>query len=553
MRKINPINGILVKIFIFCSLMSFSLSFFMPVYTDELGWKFIQARVNLDGGVTLATIPSCRPLAVPIPTMLLPARLLETFIYEKITNPLFLRTSGFLIGALTVLVAWMMLNRISNCSSDRTINAAIVCGFFTIGVTPFLVTMNRPEQFIAIVIIFIFLSLLEYRHDQNLNSTRKDISKAFILLSIFYVLISSHPRSIFMIPLIFLYINQSIRRRYLVLAVCGILAVVSVVAAQDWGERHACLDSGLRTTLVLDNITTAAKNGELRLYGLSLLKSFLQEPLRTLFIEQFQLKPWFTSHMIPGATSPLAFGVRLVTSLAFLLLLAAGVIAFAAFVWQAWRGRRVTSPVLALSALWAFWAASVTTRVSKNDYEAAVMMPVIVLAALGSIWVLRHRIGQWLGIDRWRALTGAALGALIGLSLINQAALLWSYGPLAWGAWRVPGYAEGQRFSVVAFGYEQLVPQILQAGAQCGIDPASRPRHLVVDELTYYAFRLAYRPVLATYIDENGWGRHVRDHRALLAGIGSEGMVAGCQWIPSDLRGEAIRSGQFCCLPAFGR
>ncbi len=236
---------------------------------------------------------------------------------------------------------------------------------------------------------------------------------------------------------------------------------------------------------------------------------------------------------------------------AFLILLVAGIGAFALAVPRAARDRGLRVPVLALGALWLFWAASAIGRVQKNEYEAAVMMPVITLAALGSLWTARDTIRAWIGAQRWVWTCRTAFAGLLALSLLNQAAFLVTYLPWAETSWLQPGYAADQRFSVTVAGDDRLRQEILNTAALCGISPADHRRHLILDELTYYPFVAAFQPYLATYIDEQGWGRGVRDYRHMLARAGSQGMVTACRWVPSQLRADAKRNGEFCCLPSF--
>jgi hypothetical protein len=175
----------------------------------------------------------------------------------------------------------------------------------------------------------------------------------------------------------------------------------------------------------------------------------------------------------------------------------------------------------------------------------------MVLVSLGSIWVARDIISERLGAFRVRRFARFGFAALIGISILNQVALLAVYSQSAVGAWTDPGYPRGQIYSFTAFGYDGLRPKILETAARCGIDPASHPRHLVVDGLTYFALDSSYQPIFMTYIDERGWGKKIADIGGLLAKLHSEGMVAGCEWIPSKLRSKAVENGQFCCLPAF--
>src|SRR5262249_44834197 len=119
------------------------------------------------------------------------------------------------------------------------------------------------------------------------------------------------------------------------------------------------------------------------------------------------------------------------------------------------------------------------------------------------------------------------------------------------GPWLQPGAPEGQRLSVSVFGYNGLQHEIVATAGLCGIDAAAHPSYLVVDEVTYFAMRGAYRPIIMTYMDEQAWGLFRPDPTELLQRYQSAGMVVACNRVPTALRGKAGTHHGFCCVPAF--
>lgn len=531
------------------AVLSFGIAVLLPVYTDELAWKLQQSRMHLDALRALGLFPTCGNLSVAIPTVLLPFRLVDALLYEHLSAPFQLRLGGAVTGLLGVIATVLAVRRLRIVGTAASL--ALVVSFATLGIMPFLLVINRPDQVLAIAIVLLSLPLL-FGAEPAPRSRLLDVLYGGLLCFACAFVLSEHPRGLFALPLMLLFVARFIGRKPVATAVCAALVAVAAVSLRHWTARAACSDPALEKVLVFDNITFAAAHGQLPLYFWAQWQSWLTDPYQFLFIAQFQLKQHYGSYFVPdGESGMLAELARRLGTRAFLGLLLAGAFAFVVAAARSVRDRRSRLQVLALAALWAFWAASAIGRVQKNEYEAAVMMPVIALAATGSLWAARAELARWFGAARWRLLCRAAFAGLIGLSLVNQAALLRTYAPKAFGAWLRPGYAQEQRFSVSLFGYDRLRPRIVKTGALCGIDPADRPRRLIVDELTYYAYVRASEPVLATYLDARGWGYAITDYRRLLSKIGSRGMVTGCQWIPTELRADAKRNGDFCCLPAF--
>ncbi len=537
---------------LFGAVLSFAVAFFLPVYTDELGWKLIEGRMYLDGLQSVKLLPQCGNYAVPIPRLLLPFRYLDSLLYERVDDPIFIRVSGFLLGLAQLCIAWVIVSRILRRAITRWTSAVLVLSFATIGIMPFLLVMNRPEQILSTAILILALPLIFDASPPRLG-VLLDILQGLIVTLFCGFVISEHPRGLFVLPLMLLFLFRFSSRQIIAWAGAVCISVIGFAALGNWSALSACSDPSVHRILMLENITIAEADHQLLAYLRALLSEDVHEPLRALYIKQFQFNYYFTSDMIPPASGWLAWTVRKITSAAFVGLFMAGASAFILAAAGAVRSRRLDMPVAALTALWAFWAASSIARVFKADYEEAVMMPVLVLSTVGSLWVARYEISNWLGMLRFQRLCRGAFVGLIGLALVNQATLLWNYAPWVLGAWTDPGYARKQKWSIVPFGYSRLRPQIVAAGAMCGLRSHDRLHHLVVDELTYYVFRSSFQPILATYIDQDGWGNHIVDYHRLLAGIGSQGLIARCQSIPTELRNEAKQFGQFCCLPSFSR
>ena len=526
---------------------SFALACFVPIYTDEIAWKIIQSRVTQDGGMSppLSLEPSCGPYSFAVPMLLYPFRWADSLVFGAMTSPLALRLLGFGTALAWLVLAGALATNIGRPRLSRGVVAAGLLALATIGVMPFLLVISRPEQVLLIALTCFLYPLLKP------VSVPPSLGRALVLAVGGWALCSyalaAHPRAAFAVPLMLLFIWSITRRpRIAGCAGAGILAV-AFVSYRDFALRVACPgDPDIAALFVKINIGSALDQGKLLPY----LKDVLFSLRRTAgwYINEFTLRSKYASDMLPGFSHPL---LGWAVELFFSLLVVAGIAAFLLLAARFRRERETRLAVAGVGALWFFYFACVGSRILKFDYEAELMEPVMAMAALSSLWLAWPRLILRFGGARVAVAARGALIILLALSVASQGWLLINDAPYAWGAWKKPGYAAGQAFSITTFGYGRLKAQILATARLCGIDPAASPHHLVVDELTYFALANAYEPFFMTYFDENGWRQGLGDPRPLWRAGKSAGMVVACQRTQSVFADAVTRNGAFCCLPNF--
>jgi hypothetical protein len=362
--------------------------------------------------------------------------------------------------------------------------------------------------------------------------------------------LSLHPRALFLVPLALAAVVRVVRRPAVVLACGGAIVALAAATYGDFAVRIACPDDPViaHDRLFAQNLGSAVASGR----TLDYLDAFLlrvAEPSTWLFT-QFLPKRDYVADVIPPFSPAFAGWLGPLIGVCFIALVGLGAAAFVFAVGTRWRDAGARLTLIGLASVWAFYAISVVIQLEKNTYVAALMMPLMSLVSVGSMWVAWRPAARRVDERRLRGAAQLGFAVLLVLSVVSQAGFLASYLPDVASAWTTPGYQLGQPFSVSSFGYRALRGDILETAAACGIDPADRPNHLVVDELTYYALRRAYQPFIASYLDASGWGQHRPDPSDLLARYRSAGMVVGCQWVPTALRDRAKRHGPFCCVPA---
>jgi hypothetical protein len=530
------------------AVASFALACFVPVYTDEIVWKIIQGRVIADGGreLSLTLEPTCGPYSFAVPALIYPFRWLDGVLYGALASPGDVRAAGVGAALLWLLLAFVFVRDLTRGTIGGAAAAAGLVALATLGIMPFLLVISRPEQ-ILLLGITVFLYPLLKPEGREAPPLARSLAAATGGTALVCYVLAAHPRAFLALPLMFAFLYRVARRKAVFAGAGAAVAAFAVVSYRDWTQRWACAgDSAIAHLYFKINITSALKDGQLVAYLRDVLASLLRT--RGWYINEFALRSKYSSDLLPGMKHPLlGWAVELV----FALVLLAGAVSFLVLVWNFRRERGQRLAVIGLGTVWVFYLASVGSRILKFDYEAELMEPVMAMAALGSLWLAAPHLMRRFRRERVESAAKAGFATVLALSAATQIWLLVNYVPHALGAWSRPGYAEGQRFSVTSVGYGGLSRQILATARLCGIDPAARPRHLVVDELTYYALRQTVEPFVMTYFDEHGWRQGLGDPRPIWRAYHAAGMVIGCERVQTAFADRVTRNGAFCCLPSF--
>jgi len=534
------------------AVASFGLAFFLPVYTDEIVWKMTQGRLGYDGFQTLllTALPSCGDYGVSPPLALVPFRALDTALFEWVSNPMPIRLTGEIYLLLWLGITGYMLRR----TFPRTISSWVIAGallsFVTLGVMPFLLAISRPEQPLLIGATILLLLCVGSASPRP-KPLAREIGAAIALVLVSGLILAAHPRAIFVLPLVVLAIIKTCRRRGLAVVATLAVGFLAFVVYGDWSARWACpADPIDRRMLEFANVGLAATAGDLGAFFSQLVDKLLFDPGHFFYLSQYGFYSDHTSGIVP----PYPYrGIALILTLLIAALSAAFVsVGFFAFLTSLNRFRKdLRDPfvVLGIGFSWVFLGLALFSRIYKNDYEVELIEPLAMLVSVLSIWKAysgipnnSHRRPQIIKLS-WIAFI-----TLLATSAVSQFALLAGYAPLIGGPWTTPGYLANQKFSVPEFGYDRVRDEILATAQMCGIDPLRHPRHLVVDELTYFALRQSYQPFVMTYL-VGAWGKDIPNLKTFLKEKGSAGVVVGCQAMPESLKDGAVQNGAFCCLP----
>jgi hypothetical protein len=535
--------------------LSYWLASTSPLYTDEIGWKLIQSHFVDDGfhSRTATLAPGCGPDLMTTPALLVPVRYLDSFLSSFLSTPRAIRDYGVLLFLIWLAVAWALLRRLfAPVANPRVVLGAIV-GVATLGVMPLLLVLSRPEQVLLIgITVFLILACVEQPQSQlSLSSTHRDFARALAMTAGGAILTSCHPRAFLALPIAVLACFRVVERRILALGAAASIAAFAIVAFGDFNTRLACPgDEAVRTMFNAESITLAASNHALQPYTSHLIEMLRDYPGRFLYLVQFDFLNNYTSNMFPAYRYPLiGEAISLFLSEFVLLLVLAGITSFALAAIGCVRRREGMLALCAVGSSWLIVLASIIARTTRNNYEAELMEPLLILTSVLSLWIGRGDLKRTLGEARVVFLVRAFFAGLIVLSIASQIAFVVGYQPLSAGAWGQPGYIPNQLHSASIADYSALSNTISRAAARCGIRPSDNLKYLVLDEVTYFPFRRSKVPQLMTNIDPREWGKGISDLKGLLANKGSDGAVAGCHWLPAGLRSAALRTGEFCCIP----
>jgi hypothetical protein len=516
--------------------------FFIPVYTDEIGWRF-QERAGFDGVDKLFS-DICGPntLAAP-PFFMMPARYFSSILNSLFADPLFIRISGMIYAAGIVALALRLINKLAADQRDRLFFQTFVLSLLAIGMMPFLLVWSRPEQPILLCLLTVLPIALASRQSEPRGV--RALLPAIAVILLWIVAISYHLKGLFLFPVFaacLFYASQRISAA-IRLGSGAVFLALTASAAVYWVGRMGCPDSPILASHFAQNslggaIASVRSVPEALAVGKQMFANLgLTDYVMPVAPSPFPLSDWLERGQM---SESLGFVVFLLLIAIWAMALVAGVAALVAGLIDAWRKRRIDPRlVLSLACLIAIvgWNA---TQNWVNAYEApfvlVTMLIAIVLAFSADPRPARRR--------GWVEKVTAGLAVL---ALLNPLALAAIWSPSMARAASQPGYIEKQPYSVGLFGYAQMRKDIEAAAKLCRIPAPAKAQGLLLDEVTYFAWMESRLPqhrlgVLSV------WNGEIDDPVAYLKTRKSDGMLLGCHLLDDDLRARAKSVGDICCL-----
>jgi len=236
------------QVFGFFSLMSLLCLLLLlkrlPVYPDEEQWIYVNARQITDHTMQYL-FPVCQQgFQIAQPVIWSPIRLLEWFFYSHLGFVHHIR----MVGIIQAVVTIFLLNQFLHLYARKLRQSqAVLFSGLLIGLLPFLMVLNRPEQ----LLLILFLSSLNLTHIYNRSVSMK--KRAMSLLLIAFLIASMpaiHPKgSLFAVMgvAIFTFIVKR-KARIAKFAILGGAVLSIVVSTQIWSLRTLCPESKFLTS-----------------------------------------------------------------------------------------------------------------------------------------------------------------------------------------------------------------------------------------------------------------------------------------------------------------
>ena len=515
-------------------LLSLAIGLLVPVYTDEVAWRFQISRF-LQDGIDRATGETCglNTLAMPAYFML-PVRLFSATATAFLSDPLAVRVAGIACAILAVIAMLGLVRQREPASERRAVIEILVLALLGTGVLPFLLVWSRPDQAIWLAMLASLWIAFAPRAARETGEPRARIAAITLLALIAF---SYHMKGVFYLPVFVLAVLASGRGvpRYRVRGVALVVILACTWSAyRYWSDRFACPDDPvLAAKLEQQNVMMLLRNGGWRALP-GAVPTLLNNMWPTPYIRNTMPATGYMSYWLPATPVPLPLMALWRAMIWFCWYLTAAIAA--ALIFLAARDRFpqrwMLAAALVLAGCASAWA---MLQYNKNDYESSVYLPVLILA-LVFLWAAPARYRAWLGSP---VLTIAALSA------ISQVLVAGSYAAPLWAAGRGGGYVAGQPYSLSAFAYPRA--RILAAGAKCGIVLHPGLKRVLIDDLTYFAYAQSSTPMhrLGVLSDWNG---SAGDPMAWMRRHGSPGAVLACAYLPPSLRERAIATGDVCCV-----
>ena len=514
----------------------------LPIYTDEIGWRMMLDRSLLDGGVDRSMGEQCGPgTMIAAPWFMQPLRHVSAAISLAFDDPRWIRISGVALAIGWMGLLWLLTRTLP--PRLRGTGRAIGYGLAGLGIVPLLLVWSRPEQPLLLAITLAALIMLNAQARPDPTGVGRALCNAALLLLLGTVMLGYHPKGVVFSPLIAVALLFSSRGAAATRAIRAVaitlLIALAATAYRYWAARLGCPgDPQVAARIAQQNLAS----GGLPPIGLAVRVAF--HSLFSGYLHAALPHKTYMSGWLPVV--PTSYELRaswqVVIVLGWEAAAIAGLVGIGRAAWRAWRERRLAAAPVMAAAIVAdvlLWGA---TQLVQNAYEAALILPLLIMAILLALPFAPPVVLRW-------AIRGSTV--LAAAALASEIVLVATYGPALKAASAEVGYTDAQPFSFSPWTWPRARAEVLAAGRACGIDPArSRPHHLLIDDVSYLAYLRSDRPLHRTALLAP-WNGSIADPVAYLRGLGSSGGVVQCAILPPAVRAQARATGAMCCLGPF--
>ena len=518
-------TALLLPLLGWISLLPLLLVF--PIYPDEFFWKLINSRLLLNSGKLLYLFPACaKGISLDPPVSWYPLQLIDAAIYSDMTNPQVLRYWGIAFFIAIVLYCAWFVQFSLRPGIGYAASVGAVLAPLSLGVLPFLLVMNRPEQGLLLVMLCgcSIPAVLEKR-----KLTPWQIwTTAAVFIFLCWIAAGTHPKGVFLLPALLLAAFLTIRRWLPSLLVLAAAAFGAIETIRLWRVRTDCPESPFLMQVLRGQSLSPDElsNG----VGRFLSHAWSNVVHGSVYWQSAAFRQEYQSTWLPTAGSPPTL-IEAVLSRAIPLFIAIGAALFilpaVASTARAIKARTLpdsgpliaTSLVVCLIGIAAFQS-------GKNFYEAALMLPLFAMAVMFSLTAQ-----QLPAVPLIRGRT--ILATIAVLALLSQIAIAFRF---------YPKFSEWQQALEQRQPKQEAVRRLISS---CGVEIDAKTKHLLVDEFTYTLLWRTHEPYFAS-LTGGWWGTGV-DQQRLIQDRDITGAVADCLFVSPKLWTSIKSDGGYCC------
>ena len=522
-------------------LLSIMAGLLLPVYSDEIGWRF-QERAGVDHGIDVMFNDLCGPNSLGHPPwFMMPARWYSAIANQTFAAPLFIRIEGVLCALAWAAMLWTLVARLEPDRARRMGLQALAFALLGMGVLPFLLVLSRPEQPIVLCYALMMLVAFSPVSGRHLPAWLK----CGAIVALLAVAGSYHVKGVLYAPVALACLIFCARGSGTVLprGLAALAAIaVALSAGHYWAEHLKCVagDPLLAAHYARENVVSLLTSAHPHA---ALLVQFISGLNPLAYVALALPSNQTMSHWLPDGLFPV--GILLVIDTGMMLVwVGALVSSLRALLWFAseHRVKALLEPrvpvALAILGCVVVWG---MTQLKRNDYEAGHVLPMLAVFCMLALSLPRP--------DRAEPVRTIAAAAVC--TVFSQIIVLALVVPVLASVARVPGYLDKQPYSVALGDYGKIRRDIDRAMQMAGI-PRDRPlNRLLIDDVTYLALQRTTLPLHRLGV-VGVWNDGIDDPVDYLLSRHSDGVVIGCRYLPPAMRAAASRSGEVCAISHAG-
>jgi hypothetical protein len=513
--------------FLITFLVTLWIVFYSPVNADEIFWKLMIARLESDHGKLVYLFAQCREGQwIDAPLTWYPAMAINSWLYEDASHPWDLRLHGWLLFlALLGMWTWLLNRRAGLGWSDSFL---AVSAFLSVGVLPFLMVYERPEQPL-LLLVTLALAVTLFKAPQARVNWGVGLLVVLGFALVATLMSALHPKGMFLFPVLLVLAWRQLQSLTLMVVLTAIMGWTAYDTLQVWQLRTTCPEfPGLMKVLQGLTLRPGLLISDPFYFLRTSWNNFLQFGA---YVSSLDFRDSYVSSWLPESGGAMVSEELISIANALLWVpLAVALLVITANWFSDRRPRGWTEGLLWFSLLLAL-SSIVVLQTQKNFYEAAIIWPLVLLLVVFSFGQPFRQPG--------RGSVRVVIAVLMSVALLSGVLRIERFGEIV-QVWRD---ARTQQAETVD-RQNQALREF--ARAQCGIQD-NAPR-LVLDKNTYQAFWDHEQPIFLDYAA--GWWAAESDVEQTFRQRRVQGLVARCVNVPEAIRARAVEFDGYCCISA---